>query len=626
MTHPSPNLRCLTDVRRLTLKPPGRISVKVFTLVGILLSGWLTASPLGEFQTLAFERLGKRFQKESAGNLIARTVPASQILQTGRQIRLNGRLMTIDWQRRLDRIGVTDDALMEFFGLELLNTEDVTQQPVQWFSEPTIEPLALPSWLAAQNRYLDITDLAERHGWQVQPTDNILHITTPSTQVHGMRQGEQTWGDRIVVDVESPTSWRLTEKPGEFVITLDASIDASLIKNFEAKPGTFLTGLQVTPEGGQTVIRGTIGQTARPRVSTLPYPNRLVIDIREDYLVGRNLLWAPGLRWRQHYVSVDKDRFPVYMLIVDPRQSSLILRPIWSDPSTAVGISPLIATAERWQAAAAINAGFFNRNNRFPLSPVRMNNRWIAGPILDRGAIAWNDSGEIRVGRLALKQSLTVNQDKQFPVKTINTGYIEPGIGLYTPAWGSTYTSIQDNEILVAVENNRVVRQQPTGASGSVTVAMPSQGYLLAVRSFSEAAAALSPGASLQLTAQTLPSEFDAYPHIVGGGPVLVQNQHIVLNTSAESFSTAFASQAAPRSAIGKTTNGELIFAAVFNQPGGRGPTLAELAQIMVRLGSVDALNLDGGSSSSLYLSGRLLNRNPQTAARVHSGIGVFFR
>ena len=602
-----------------------RIPIKALSLVVILSSSWLTASPLGEFETLAFERLGKRFQKHSSGNLIAQTVPASNIMQAGNQINLNGHRISVAWQRRLDRIGLTDAGLMQSLGLELLNTEDSTQQPVKWFSEPTVEPIVLPTWLAGKNRYLDITDLAQRNGWRVQPIGHILHITMPSTQLIGMRQGQQTWGDRIVLDLERSISWRLTEQPGQFVVTVDAAIDPTLITNFEAKSGNLLTSLQVTSEAGQTVIRGSIAQTARPRVSTLPYPNRLVIDIREDYLVGRNLLWAPGLRWRQHYVSVGSVRFPVYMLIVDPRQSSIILRPIWSDPATAVGISPLIATAERWQAAAAINAGFFNRNNRFPLSPVRVNNRWIAGPILDRGAIAWNDSGEIRLGRLALQQSLTTDRGRQFPVQTINTGYVEPGIGLYTPAWGSTYTSILDNEILIIVENNRVVNQQPTGVSGSVTVKLPPQGYLLAVRAYSEAAAALSPGVSLQLTARTLPTEFEGYPHIVGGGPVLVQNQQIVLNASAESFSNAFATQAAPRSAIGKTADGDLILAAVFNRPGGRGPTLSELAQIMVHLGSVDALNLDGGSSSSLYLSGRLLNRNPRTAARVHSGIGIFF-
>jgi len=46
----------------------------------------------------------------------------------------------------------------------------------------------------------------------------------------------------------------------------------------------------------------------------------------------------------------------------------------------------------------------------------------------------------------------------------------------------------------------------------------------------------------------------------------------------------------------------------------------------MQQLGCVDALNLDGGSSTSLYLGGQLLNPSPRTAARVHNGLGVFLK
>jgi exopolysaccharide biosynthesis protein len=41
-------------------------------------------------------------------------------------------------------------------------------------------------------------------------------------------------------------------------------------------------------------------------------------------------------------------------------------------------------------------------------------------------------------------------------------------------------------------------------------------------------------------------------------------------------------------------------------------------------LGAIDALNLDGGSSTGLYLGGQLLDRSPYTAARVHNGLGIF--
>ncbi|NJN22906.1 MAG: phosphodiester glycosidase family protein [Leptolyngbya sp. RL_3_1] len=65
------------------------------------------------------------------------------------------------------------------------------------------------------------------------------------------------------------------------------------------------------------------------------------------------------------------------------------------------------------------------------------------------------------------------------------------------------------------------------------------------------------------------------------------------------------------------------LLVAIHNSPGGRGPTLTETAQIMVQLGSINALNLDGGNSASLYLGGTMLNRHPQTAVRVHNGLGV---
>ncbi|MGH2415890.1 MAG: phosphodiester glycosidase family protein, partial [Microcystaceae cyanobacterium] len=112
-------------------------------------------------------------------------------------------------------------------------------------------------------------------------------------------------------------------------------------------------------------------------------------------------------------------------------------------------------------------------------------------------------------------------------------------------------------------------------------------------------------------------------PHILGAGPLLIQNRQIVLNAEAEKFSQAFQQQAASRSAIAITERGNLMLVAVHDRVGGRGATLQEHAQILQHLGAVDALNLDGGSSTSLYLGGQLIDRYPVTAARVNNGIGI---
>ena len=47
------------------------------------------------------------------------------------------------------------------------------------------------------------------------------------------------------------------------------------------------------------------------------------------------------------------------------------------------------------------------------------------------------------------------------------------------------------------------------------------------------------------------------------------------------------------------------------------------MAQLLQQMGAIDALNLDGGSSTSLYLGGQLVDRASATAARVHNAIGI---
>jgi exopolysaccharide biosynthesis protein len=104
----------------------------------------------------------------------------------------------------------------------------------------------------------------------------------------------------------------------------------------------------------------------------------------------------------------------------------------------------------------------------------------------------------------------------------------------------------------------------------------------------------------------------------------LVQNRQIVLDAKGEQFSDAFIQQSAIRSCVGISAAGNLMVVAIHNRIGGRGPTLAETAQLMQLLGAVDAINFDGGSSTGLYLGGQLLDRSPETAARVHNGLGIF--
>jgi len=609
-------------------------------------------------------------------------------LSSGNQISLNGRTLPGAWLQRPGTAGqvttyLSDGVFKQLMGVDFLNSSNPTRQPVQWFSSLT-KPLVLVTRLLGAYRYLEITNFAQTAGWQMQANGNILVIATPRAQVTNIVLSQQPSSTnvpplqqaRIVVDLDRPTPWQVTQglvikKPQtppsdpdtptpkssappnrEWTVTLDGIANPVLIERYTPPPPAPLPTplpnllkqlLPVTPIpaapapdplikqveviNNQTIIRLSVPFGLSPKVSTVANPNRLIIDVRPDALEERDITWATGLRWRQQFVKLGTDRFPVVWLEVNPRKFGLTLKPIWTNPNTLAGTAPLIQTAQRYSAVAAINGGYFNRNNKLPLGAIRQNGQWLSGPILNRGAIAWNDSGQFYFGRLTLVETLITPNNQRLPILFLNSGYVQSGIARYTSVWGSTYTPLTDNEIILVVQKDQVTNQIPAGKASETTVPIPNDGYLLTSRGNTATTTSLLPiGTTVRITNATAPADFSRYPHIVGAGPLLVQNRQVVLDPKGEKFSDAFIAEKAIRSGICTTETGTLMITAVHNRAGGYGPSLAEHAQLMKLLGCVNALNLDGGSSTSLYLGGQLLDRSPSSAARVHNGIGIFLQ
>lgn len=553
------------------------------------------------------------------------SIPVS-ITRQGGQVSINGRTLSVPWSQRQETLGIADVGLIDATGVDLLDTNDFTQQPIAWFSDQQTTPMNLATWLTQQYRYLDITTLAQQFGWQVQVQGQTLQIATPAAQVKTVRQGAQDWGDRIVVDLDQAAPWQVNEQSGETTVILDARIDPAVLRSFSARAGKHMQSVTVSANGNRTQFRLIYNKSLRPRVWSLNNPNRLLIDLRSDYVVERDILWAPGVRWQQRWVSIDSGQFPVIGLEIDPRQPGVSLKPILGSPNGNVGTAPLFSMAQRSQVVAAINAGFFNRNNQLPLGAIRSNNRWISGPILNRGAIGWNDTGEVTVGHLALQETLLTATGQRLVMQSTNSGFVGAGVARYTTDWGRDYTNITDTETLITVQGSQIIDRKQSAKAGQTKVAIPTDGYLLVVRANQSILADLAPGSEVQLEATTQPELFNQYAQILGAGPLLIQDQRIVLNAQSERFSNNFIQEAAPRSVIATTPQGTLLLMTVNNRVGGSGPTLSEVARIVQRLGVINALNLDGGSSTTLYLGGKLLNRSASTAARVHNGIGVYIQ
>ena len=96
--------------------------------------------------------------------------------------------------------------------------------------------------------------------------------------------------------------------------------------------------------------------------------------------------------------------------------------------------------------------------------------------------------------------------------------------------------------------------------------------------------------------------------HIISGGPYLVKNGERFIDTKEQKLLAIGGRN--PRTAIGYTADNKLILVAVDGRENSSiGLTLNELSALMKELGCTNAMNLDGGGSTVMYVNGRIVNK-----------------
>lgn len=573
------------------------------------------------------------------GESVAIAAPMAESESRGDRIRLNGQTLRGNWtvwqENGKMRLGMESMGLEKSLGIRLLDTRNSSSQPVAGFEGDSILPVKFTN----PYRYLDITEMALAGGWQWRGQGTVLELQTPTAKILNIRQGNQAWGQRIVLDLDRPMLWR-QETPTKLTLQGTLASFADTQNSSDSKQS-----FQLSSKGQETTLTFAAAIAPQIQVTTLANPPRLIIDLRRDFRPSRTVEWLPGMTWRQQNVVLpgkNNGGFGVTWIELDPTRSNLKLAPFSLSEQTIVGLAPMITQSATNGAIAAINAGFFNRNNYYPLGAIREDNVWRSSPILNRGAVAWDSFGNWEFDRLGMREDLLASNGERLSVDFLNSGYVKAGVARYNRAWGDRYTPIIDNEVILTVRSvekvvpetrppqdiptiGTVLRQETAAKSGQGSYAIPADGYLLVFRSFRSGAERLPVGTTFELNAFYTPDSFKYSPNVMGAGPLLIQNNRVVLNGEAEQFSKAFNSQSASRSAIARTRDNKIILATVHGTSlESSGATLREWSDILLRLGATDALNLDGGSSSALVVGGDLGDRHSSTAGRVNNAIGVF--
>lgn len=578
--------------------------------------------------------------------VLAQSAPLN-IIAKGRDVIINQKTVNLPWiqwqEGNETYTGVADMSAEAILGMELMSTTNTEKQPIQWFNYHN----TLPAKFINPYRYLDITNLTKTTPLQINNNSNILELNLPQSQVNKVYEVQANQGKKIIIELDKPSFFQVSQGKDQAIITINGQPSSVLfddikplkpldnsglqeeegdeIRNDKPKPKNSL--FNIINKDDKTIININLLAGNSVKV-TSANPNLLLVDINPSAITPRDISWHNDLFLSRKYVNLNNnsDSFLVSSLTLNLKSFNLDLQPILPNNNTLIGTAPLKTTAQNLDTMAAINGGFFNRNNQLPLGAIKNRNNWLSSPILNRGIMAWNDVGEVNFDRIMLEEVITINKGDRFINNYINSGYVQGGVARYTSDWGISYKTLSDNEIVVIVENNLVKDKIVGGKAGEDSIAIQPRNYLLVFRSAKTLAEKLAINDQITLNTGTVPANFASYPYIIGAGPLLLLNRQIVFNGEGEKFSKAFNTQKASRSAIAVDNQGRILLVAVHNRVGGLGATLSEFAQLLQKMGAVSALNLDGGSSTQMYLGGEIIDRSPATAARVHNGIGVFYR
>lgn len=276
----------------------------------------------------------------------------------------------------------------------------------------------------------------------------------------------------------------------------------------------------------------------------------------------------------------------------------LELTPELSSDTTLQSRRTITTIAKNKNAVVALNGTYFKPQTGVPLGTLMINKKMYTGPIYDRVAMGIFDNG-FDIARVQLNASVN-GSGKTIPVNNINQPrMLSTYVLVYTSEWGkySPYAPKYGMGL-------QVVEGKITKASAN-PIEIPQNGYVI-----SGPKSVLQPlldKKDAELIINTNP-EWKNVKHIISGGPYLVRNSEVFVDMTAQKLGAIGGRN--PRSAIGYTADNNLILVAVDGREGSSiGMTLMELASFMQSIGCTNAMNLDGGGSTVMYVNGQVVNK-----------------
>ncbi len=322
-------------------------------------------------------------------------------------------------------------------------------------------------------------------------------------------------------------------------------------------------------------------------------------------------LWEESLvqKYGKNKVKKIEDGVVYISLVkyVNSRRVKINIAEVNRNLNEDIEIAPLMSTnkshkkakinniATQNNALVAINGTYFKQDTGSPLGTLVIDNEIISGPIYERVGMGISNNG-FKTSRIAFNGEI---KNKTATVKITNINqprmmYSE--VLLYNRNWGDTSGLTKKDSSHIAIVNNKII------AKSDFPLHIPNGGYVLSAPK--HILKDFKVGEKVTINYNLNPNWEDT-THIISGGPYLIKNGNIFIDTTSQKLNSITGRN--PRTAIGYTKDNVMLMVTIDGRKEGySGVTLKELASIMKDLGCYEAINLDGGSSTVMYVDGNV--------------------
>ena len=285
----------------------------------------------------------------------------------------------------------------------------------------------------------------------------------------------------------------------------------------------------------------------------------------------------------------------------------------------AVGLETVSSMAARYGALAAVNSGYFRTTGTYRGDSVGI--EVLNGKLLSEsnnvraaaGLIAREGKQELIFGHVKFAGQIIAGQAKR-AIDGLNRPRVDNELIVFTPEFHRT-TLTDPNGLELIVRRERIVERRDLKGSSTI----PADGYVISVAGTARrwALEKLRVGTRVKLNLDWSPTETETADswkqaaNIIGGGPQLIKNGRVEITNAAEKILPAFVSDFHPRTAIARLKSGQILLVAIDGrQPGvSAGMSLTMVADLLLEFGAVEAINLDGGGSTTMVIRNKLVNK-----------------